>query len=150
MSDNKGLEAKIEKWRERGEKRTVNVFAPDGTKVDGTLYIHTWTKSERVRRAFTWLMAFWVLAAFCVFIPVLHFLLVPGFFVIGPFIAYGVYQQTETVLGGYGQCPRCHEDLPLVGGKAEWPLRDLCTHCHAAIKIAPPEIASEPAPSAAT
>ncbi len=72
-----------------------------------------YTKQQRAARAFKSLGIFWGLAVVTLFIPIAHFVLVPGFFIAGPIVAYRRYGVTETVDKVEGECPTCHEEVDI-------------------------------------
>ena len=59
-------------------------------------------QGDRIQRALTRLGLLWLLAGVTLFIPIAHFVLVPGFLIAGPVMAwltYKVSQQREQVSG---------------------------------------------------
>ena len=63
--------------------------------------------SERMRRATLGWGACWGLAIVAVFIPLLHFILVPALLIAGPLVARSRWNEKATVLGARGVCPGC-------------------------------------------
>ena len=61
-----------------------------------TLYRNVYSPRERLLRALKILGIFWGLALLSVPILVAHFVLVPGFFLLGPVMAYRRYRVTAT------------------------------------------------------
>ncbi|MEO5970783.1 MAG: hypothetical protein ABIQ95_12725, partial [Bdellovibrionia bacterium] len=61
--------------------------------VEGLIRVQSWNKKERLIRAFKFGGLCWVAAGLSVFIPLLHFILVPGFFIAGPILAYFILGQ---------------------------------------------------------
>jgi len=64
-------------------------------------------RRDRVRRAVLALAVCWGAAVAAVFLPVLHFVLVPALLVAGPVVAYGRLRQRLTLLDVEGACPAC-------------------------------------------
>jgi hypothetical protein len=79
----------------------------------------------------------WVAAFVAVFIPLLHFVLVPGLLLAGPIVASVIFKQQSVVLGGTGICPSCQAQLQIVRSQERWPLRDVCANCHAHVDVQP-------------
>lgn len=126
---------KLKTWTEQGEKKEVRILGNSGNISSGEIYLKSWSKGERIKRSSLWGGIFFFIAAFCVLIPILHFVLVPVFLILTPVVAFKTYQQKSVILGGFGTCPRCKEPLPIEKAKESWPLSDLCTHCHNSVKI---------------
>ncbi|MBK7857526.1 MAG: hypothetical protein IPJ65_02650 [Archangiaceae bacterium] len=68
---------------------------------------HEWTMFERVRRGALGMALCWVGAGISIFMPILHFVLVPGLIVAGPI--FGALQLSEKMRLRKikGSCPRC-------------------------------------------
>lgn len=62
---------------------------------------------ERTSRAVRALATCWGLAVLAVFLPVLHFVLVPSLLVAGPVVALSRLRERCTVRGASGTCPAC-------------------------------------------
>ena len=101
----------------------------------GTVRLQHWERPERMRRALKMGGMTWGIALACVLIPLAHFVLVPGFLLAGPIVAYFVFQQTDVVLGGEGTCPRCLKPIQISRTKLQWPISDLCIHCQSTVEI---------------
>lgn len=105
------------------------------TTTPGEVRIQIWDKKARLKRATKFWGAFWLMALVSVFIPGLHFILVPALLIIGPMIAWTIYQQDRVILGGEGKCPDCGATLQIARAQDHWPLSDLCTQCYRTVKI---------------
>jgi hypothetical protein len=62
---------------------------------------------QRMRRALLTWLAGWGLAIVAVFLPVLHFVLVPLLFLGGPLLALSRLRERVSVLAVSGTCPGC-------------------------------------------
>lgn len=71
------------------------------------LRVRDWVPPERTARAVRALATCWGLAVLAVFLPVLHFVLVPSLLVAGPVVALSRLRERCTVLGASGTCPAC-------------------------------------------
>ena len=86
---------------------------------------------ERALRALKAGGLFWAVAAGCVFVPVLHFVLVPSFFVIGLAVGIKHLSDQEIVSRVRGTCPRCGLQQDFVAGNRLTPSWELdCPFCH--------------------
>jgi len=99
---------------------------------------------DRVRRALLGLAACWGAAVAAVFLPVLHFVLVPTLLLAGPLLAFARLGEKRTVTGITGPCPVCGGSISLrPGGTAAAVVR--CDHCRRPIEWAlPPDAPQAP------
>jgi len=79
----------------------------------------------------------WGLGLVAIFIPLLHFVLVPLLIIAGPFAFYWVAGQEQIILGGKGECPECQREFEIARSPVKWPLSDLCNHCRSQLNIEP-------------
>ena len=63
----------------------------------------------RARRAWLTLLAGWGLAIAAVFVPVLHFILVPALLFGTPLLAWSRWKERVTLRSAEGMCPACGE-----------------------------------------
>jgi len=107
-----------------------------GKTTRGTVMVTSFDRRARVRRAFKALGMFWACAVGSVFIPVAHFLLVPGFFVFGIAQFFQRLGTPEVGRGATGVCPDCGAeqklDLP-----PRWtvPQQVTCKHCQRGLQL---------------
>ena len=103
----------------------------------GVVSVCRWTDSQRKWRGIKTLLIVWGLALLTLFIPILHFILVPILLLAGPIAASVSYAQRSLVLGGEGLCPNCNAKFPIAKAREAWPLDDICTKCNRHVKIEP-------------
>ena len=113
----------------------VIVTSTDGTSIEGWVSERVWTPRQRIVRAITFLGVFWLGALAAIVIPVAHFVLVPGLFIAGPFVAHWISKQESVILGGEALCPQCRAHFPIVQSQSRWPLMDICEHCRTRVTI---------------
>lgn len=70
-------------------------------------------RRERITRAALGWAACWGLAILAVFIPLLHFILVPLLLLAGPLVGRSRWLEKATVLGARGVCPGCGQPQSL-------------------------------------
>jgi hypothetical protein len=93
-------------------------------------------RNQRMTRALLALLACWGLAAVTILIPVLHLVLVPAFFLAGPFFAWRRLHEEATVTLIRGACPACGQPIEHRGSEPWKPLLRLdCEHCHRRIVL---------------
>jgi hypothetical protein len=113
----------------------VRVMTSNGKTASGEVTLQHWDQQARMKRALRILGILWGIAVVTVFIPLAHFLLVPGFLIAGPIVAFKVYEQDRAILGGQCICPECGQAVTLVQAKDRWPLSDLCSKCQSALTV---------------
>ncbi len=116
-------------------KLPVVIQSNKGATAAGMVEFKTWTRAERTRRGLKAWGITWGLALVAVFLPILHFVLVPLLLIAGPVMFFSASAQEEVILGGQGTCPDCGRGIALVRSKPKWPLSDLCNHCQAPLQI---------------
>lgn len=80
---------------------------------------------------------FWAVAAGCVFLPGLHFVLVPAFLVIGLAAGFRHLSGAEVVTRVRGSCPRCGREQDFAAGNLLTPTWTLdCAACHNTLTLA--------------
>ena len=84
---------------------------------------------ERRRRGLRAAMPFWLGAIPCVFIPLLHYILVPLLLVLGFLQARSHWRIPFVYVEGRVQCPRCQQGLTFHEVPVEVPLKVLCENC---------------------
>ena len=95
---------------------TRGIEVPASLTVFGAPAAHTratvvrYSPGRRAARALLAVGACWGLALLAVFIPVAHFVLVPGLLVIGLILATSRAREAWRVVTVQGQCPRCRRD----------------------------------------
>jgi len=102
----------------------------------GRVIVVEFDRGARWRRALRALGQWWGVALLCVFIPVAHFALVPGFFL---FAIYQFFQRLGTPAigrGAHGTCPDCgvEQEFELAG---RWRVPQLvsCRACRRGLRL---------------
>lgn len=113
------------------------LVANEEKHTSGEVTLQEWDSSDRMKRALKMFGMLWGAAVVSVLIPLAHFVLVPGFLIAGPIVAYFVYQNEKMILGGQGTCPNCGKPFTIAKGKVRWPMNDLCSECQSPAKISP-------------
>jgi hypothetical protein len=125
---------KLEALEEELPPVSVRLFS--GTDAaDGIVFIRSFTQGQMRLRGLRVLTIFWAIAAVTIFIPILHFILVPGFLIGGIVASAAARRQKSIVAGGKGSCPKCGVGFLLVKSADRWPLGEVCPKCGAQIRI---------------
>lgn len=89
------------------------------------------------RAALAW-AGCWAAAIAAVFLPVLHFVLVPTLLVAGPLVARRRLSERQSILEARGTCPACGGPIAESLRAAPAPTHRLrCDHCGRAIELVP-------------
>ncbi|RME86578.1 MAG: hypothetical protein D6771_01645 [Zetaproteobacteria bacterium] len=92
-------------------------------QAEGKLAIREYADGERALRALGMLAAFWALAAASVFVPVVHFVSVPGFALLGIVVSVKRWRRRAELVRVVGTCPNCGKPLEAkLEGEAELPV----------------------------
>jgi hypothetical protein len=119
------------------ENVEVLLVSSNDRQSTGRVQVLSWSPPERTRRALKTLGICWGAAIISIMFPVVHFVLVPGFFLGGPIAAFFIWAQESKILGGDCACPSCSSRLQVTKARPRWPISDVCPKCHEAIRIAP-------------
>jgi len=119
------------------EQRAVTLQDNDSHRQAARLQITHYDQTDRVKRTLQRLGFFWLLAGITLFIPIAHFVLVPGFLIAGPVMAYLTYQTREVRNHTTGTCPACGAaDITLpMEAKDTLPKWSYCPDCNAPLQI---------------
>jgi len=101
----------------------------------GTALLEIWDQGERKRRGLKGLVICWCIAVATIFLPLVHFVAVPVFAVLGPFVYLHVIKQPGRVVGIEATCPFCQKPLSVANAKMEWPLRLVCASCFEPLRV---------------
>ena len=95
------------------------------------------SRRERVVAvARTWAIC-WLAAVVAVFLPVLHFILVPALLIGGPFYALSMRHEHATLLSARGPCPACGAEVRHTQQRRAVPSVALrCDGCGRALELA--------------
>jgi hypothetical protein len=107
----------------------INVYSQRDNTTIHDLDGHIFTKQERTKRSLIRLFSFWGLAAASILIPVFHFLLVPLFFLIAPFVARKTFNEEVVLEACELPCPECKKNMKFTKNSGQWPLRNICSNC---------------------
>lgn len=120
---------------QNNRKVEVSLSYSDQTKTTGYILVKDFSTKERMRSCLILWLGSWIAAGLAVFLPLLHFILVPAFIIAGPVLGLTKYYQKSKVLEGSGTCPACQKNLKIVSGSLNWPLEELCSACGRKSKI---------------
>lgn len=103
-------------------------------KTTGIVITRQYDENERNRRILKYSGGCLAAAIVSIFIPLLHFVLVPGFFIAA--IAFAVINsRPANIERANAKCPQCGDDFVISKGKPVFPIEDVCANCHHKITI---------------
>ena len=101
-----------------------------------TVRVQGHDRRDRVRRALFGFAACWGAAILAVFLPLLHFILVPSLLVAGPLVALSQLKQRVTILDVDGPCPACGAPIrEKLNSDARMPMNLRCESCRRALTV---------------
>jgi hypothetical protein len=101
----------------------------------------------RLRRGLLALAACWGLAALTILVPIAHFVLVPGFFLLGIWLLVKRLGEDATVVSVSGDCPKCGEPRSFIAsGRLTPRMKVQCPVCRNELELS----VEASAPSATT
>ncbi len=103
-------------------------------KTTGLVITRCYDEKERSRRILKYGGGCFAAAIFSIFLPILHFILVPGFLIASVAMVV-VNSRPSNIEAAKAKCPECDVDFVISKGKPEFPMDDVCASCHHKITI---------------
>ncbi len=117
--------------------RQFQVRGYSGRTTEAIVELRELSPPERTRRAVTGLLAWWGAMVVCVFIPIAHFVLVPGCFIMGLVTLFRRMGQGTLIASARATCPDCGAEQAL---DMKGPFRGLgeivCRACQRTLTVA--------------
>jgi len=110
------------------------VSAINKKKSSGVVILRKYDEKERLNRTIKYGAACLIGAAVSVFLPLLHFVLVPGFIIAAIAVAV-INNRPSNIHRAKAKCPECSVDFVISKGKPVFPIDDVCASCHHKITI---------------
>lgn len=103
---------------------------------DALLHTIHYDQSDCIKRALMRLGLFWLLAMGSIFLIIVHWVLVPGFFIAGPIVAVMTYRTKQAAEKCTGECPSCNEAITVkMEAKDVIPKWTYCPSCNNPLHI---------------
>ncbi|MGZ3696002.1 MAG: hypothetical protein ACXWQO_18185 [Bdellovibrionota bacterium] len=106
-----------------------------GKASDGIAKARLWTEAEKKKRGLRGWGLMWGLAIFSIFLPLVHFVLVPAFFIAGPFVFFWLKKQNGRIFEVSANCPFCGKKLTAPEMGMNSPLRIICGACKEPVRV---------------
>jgi len=120
----------------RIENTPVNIIDKDGKTTPGQMQTTWFEHGDCVKRGLQKLGLFWLLSVGSLPIIFAHWVLVPGFFLAGPWMAYRTYKITHRRDHISGHCPVCEKEITLkLEANDELPKWTYCPACNEPLQI---------------
>lgn len=103
-------------------------------KSKGIVVLRKYDEKDRMNRTIRYGAACLIGAAVSAFLPLLHFVLVPGFIIAAVIVAV-ISNRPANIERAKAKCPECAVDFVISKGKPVFPLEDVCGSCHHKITI---------------
>lgn len=117
-------------------KQVFQLTGYSGKSTRGSVTVISFDKKARTRRAFKALGTFWACAVGSIFIPVAHFLLVPGFFIFAIVQFFQRLGTPELGKGATGTCPDCGAEQKLdLPPRWKTPQQVTCKNCQRGLQL---------------
>ncbi|WP_455200773.1 hypothetical protein [Kaarinaea lacus] len=119
------------------QTQAVKFRSNDGENLtEGNLHITLYDQGDRVTRALKFLGLSWLAAGISLFIPIAHFALVPGFALLGIYLAYSAARTTQATDHADGTCPVCSLSIDIkLDAKDTLPKWTYCPSCNKSIQV---------------
>jgi hypothetical protein len=100
------------------------------------MHVQVFDSNDRTKRAIKALLICWGLSLASLPIIFAHWVLVPGFFIAGPFAAYRYYNISSVPKKIAGVCPSCGQQMELALETSDTlPMWRYCSACNASLHI---------------
>jgi hypothetical protein len=118
------------------ENTAVSIADNDSNTTLGQMQTTRFDHADSVKRGLLKLGLFWLQALGSVPIIIAHWVLVPGFFIAGPFVAWRTYKTSFRRDHVDGDCPVCKKTIRVkLEAKDELPKWTYCPDCNNPLQI---------------
>jgi hypothetical protein len=103
----------------------------------GTANIHAYTPQMLLAKSIKKLLMFWGAAVLSILLPVVHFVLVPLFFILGIVFAILARKDRFEITDGKVACPNCKKEITVEKAAFAEYHSEICQHCACVVRISP-------------
>ena len=119
--------------------KSVNVSIRDRSdsskSLDTEIQVVSLSVVQRLLSGAITLVTCWIVAAVCILIPVLHFVLVPLAIIVGVVAFFVRFNLKEMREASRTKCPVCSNELHLEKSAFNWPMIETCKSCGSRLTI---------------
>jgi hypothetical protein len=101
----------------------------------GSGFRRSFSGSERTGRTLKMGVIWFSAIAVSALIPILHFILVPLFFILALFMTYATWREQGQLVRGEFHCPSCQRRNTLSDESDDWPKERRCSACGFLLKL---------------
>ncbi len=101
----------------------------------GFVELNVYTKAQRTFNALKILGILWLIAGFTVFVPILHFVLVPLFAILGVVGFVSAWMTKAKIKEGEFVCPSCKVQNKMTPQDESFPKNIRCTSCYMTLRV---------------
>ena len=117
------------------ENKQVTVETSNAQKNNAEATIQKYSEAEAHKRAVRGVGIFFALAVGSIFLPLVHFVLVPMFLILTP-VAFVFLKRTKAkILKIAGTCPACGHAFLITDQPNVWPQESICDKCRKTFKV---------------
>jgi predicted RNA-binding Zn-ribbon protein involved in translation (DUF1610 family) len=113
----------------------AQISSSTGKTLNVTFPVRVLPASEKQKSAIKLLVICWLASIGTVFLPLVHFVAVPGFFIAGIVMFYRRLNQPVHTEPFEFNCPECGGKIPVAERVFEPEWEQVCPSCHFALKI---------------
>lgn len=107
----------------------------DQQSTQGFFERREYTLKERMQRMVKVSSLLFLAACGAVFVPILHFVLVPALLVCALVFGVAAWLDKAEILSGEFTCPQCTKLNTLARGSESFPLSIRCQHCYFSVRL---------------
>lgn len=118
---------------------TINCTFTDisGNSTHGQAELATLSSAERFSRAAKKGGVFFAIALVCILVPMLHFVLVPGFLIVAIVFFTKTMSEHQLIRSADGPCPACKEKIHFNGPINAKGSKEICPNCRTLVTMSP-------------
>jgi hypothetical protein len=114
----------------------VSIKGANDKTVEGSLAVTEYSAGDRMTRAVVGWVGCWVGAAVAVFIPIAHFILVPGLLIAGPVLGWRRYKLERASNTLETACPACGKSVSIALDPTDRvPFTVYCPECSVGLNV---------------
>jgi len=119
------------------DTQVVYVKSDEHGTEEGLLQFSQFSSGDRMSRALKILGLCWLGAGITLFIPLAHFVLVPGLLIAGPVLAMMKYKVDRANESVSVECPKCKKSVSIKLDAADkLPIYSYCPDCNTSLQLA--------------
>jgi hypothetical protein len=116
----------------------------------GMIVVQNRSSATCIGRAILFSGMIFIVMLLSVFVPILHFVLVPLFFVIGVVVFIANLRAAKSIARGEGSCPYCSVPFRIFPRPYRLPFSDVCEGCRRSVTIVAAAAPAAPVSTAPT